>query len=362
MPLEQLRAVMAAENVDAVALMPGSNLRKVTGGTFMVNERPTLIIVPLDGEPVAIMPTLEVPAFKSLNFSATLIHWQDADGYQPAFDAAVEIYRPRRLGVEGQRMRVMEQQAFYRASPEIEIVDLQAEISQIRLRKSDAEIDALQAAIDLSERALEEVIANVKVGMTEAEIRARLTITLFEHGSSGIAFGPIVAAGSNAAEPHAKARQSYRIQLGDALLFDFGGIVDGFNADITRTFFVGLVSDEDRALYEAVKKANEIGHATAGPGVTCHAVDDAVLTYLESTPQAEYILHKTGHGLGLDVHEDPYIMRGNHQILEPGMVFTNEPGLYVPGRLGVRIEDDVLVTPDGTRSLTSFPKELQIIG
>lgn len=177
-----------------------------------------------------------------------------------------------------------------------------------------------------------------------------------------MAFGPIVAAGDNSARPHGSAREDYAIAPGDALLFDFGASWGGFVADVTRTVFVGHANDEAQDVYATVFAANQRGHEVARAGVTAHDVDDAVTAVLEASPYADRIRTKTGHGLGRQVHEAPYIMRGNHQVLEAGMVFTNEPGLYRLGGFGVRIEDDVLVTADGCRSLTQFPRELMTVG
>jgi Xaa-Pro dipeptidase len=220
----------------------------------------------------------------------------------------------------------------------------------------------LRRAIELSEAALEATLEEIRVGMSESEIEAILLRNLFAHGADGLAFAPIVAAGDNAAKPHAHARPDYRIKPGDALLFDFGGSCQGFSADITRTFFVREVSDLDRAFYETVLIANTRGRAAARAGVTAADVDDAVQRVLEDSPFARFRRHKTGHGLGLDIHEAPQIMRGNTEVLEPGMVFTIEPGLYREGEAGVRIEDDVVVTETGIDCLTSFPRDLRLVG
>jgi Xaa-Pro dipeptidase len=198
--------------------------------------------------------------------------------------------------------------------------------------------------------------------MTETEIESILLRNLFSNGADGLAFAPIVAAGDNAAKPHAHARPDYAIKSGDALLFDFGGSYQGYHADITRTFFVREVSDFDRAFYETVLAANAKGREVSRAGITASDVDDAVQVVLEQSQFAQYRRHKTGHGLGLDVHEAPQIMRGNHQVLEPGMVFTIEPGLYRAGEAGVRIEDDVVVTEQGIECLTSFPRDIRLVG
>jgi Xaa-Pro dipeptidase len=228
--------------------------------------------------------------------------------------------------------------------------------------KTETQLEAIQKAIRLSEQALAATLDEVRAGLTETEIEALLVKHLFACGAEGLAFSPIVAAGSNSAQPHAKARRDYQVKPGDALLFDFGGSYDGYNADITRTVFVEQVSDRDREFYDTVLAANEAGKVAVRAGVTAHEVDDTVQKLLERSPFAEFRRHKTGHGLGLDVHEDPHIMRGNHTTLEPGMVFTIEPGLYRLDECGVRIEDDVVVTDDGATCLTSFPRALRIVG
>jgi Xaa-Pro dipeptidase len=198
--------------------------------------------------------------------------------------------------------------------------------------------------------------------MTEKAVETLLTQALFAHGAEEHAFGPIVTAADYSALPHGHARADYAIAPGDALLLDFGARWGGLCADITRTVFVGHATDAAAELYHTVARANAAGHAVTRPGVTAHEVDDAVIGVLEASPFAAFIRTKTGHGLGRDVHEAPYIMRGNHQVLEPGMVFTNEPGLYKPGEIGIRIEDDILVTETGCRSLTSFTRDLTVVG
>ena len=166
---------------------------------------------------------------------------------------------------------------------------------------------------------------------------------------------------TTSARPHASARTDYALREGDALLVDFGAVHEGLCADITRTVFVGRADERQRDIYDTVLAANRAGLAASRPGATAHDVDDAATKVLEASAHAERILTKTGHGLGRDVHEMPYIVRGNATVLEPGMVFTVEPGLYGPGDFGVRIEDDVLITADGAESLTSVPRELRVV-
>ncbi len=360
--LSEYRQVARDLNVDAVALVPGPNFIRAFRKPFMSHERPFLAVIPAKGAPAAIVPNLELGSWALVDFDGSVFDWRDQTGYDEAF-AALGAHMPlKSLAVEGQVMRVFVHHALKMAMPELHIVDAEKEISGLRIIKTEEDIAAMQAAIDISERALARVLDGVRIGQTEKEVEQALVQALFAEGADDQAFAPIVAAGDNSARPHAKARADYKIQSGDALLFDFGARKHGFAADITRTVFVGDVTDEGRDVYDTVLRANMAGLAMTRDGVTAHDIDDTVISVLEASPYADRIRTKTGHGLGRDVHEAPYIMRGNHQVMRAGMVYTNEPGLYEIGNFGVRIEDDVLVTETGCKSLTSFPKDLMIVG
>lgn len=358
--------VMRNHDLDAVAFVPGPNFRNMFVRDFHLMERPLLVIIPKAGSPVAIVPNLEMASFDTLDFPGDVFDWRDETGYGDAFakagQALPQLQHAKRFGLEAQRMRVFEQMALAQVFPKANFIDAHGEISSTRALKSKEDIALLKEAIRISEAALEATLQDVRVGQTEKEIEAILLRQLFAHGADGLSFEPIIAAGDNSAQPHATARADYKIKAGDALLIDFGATWGGYNADITRTFFVKHVSDFDRAFYETVLAANEIGKRTTKAGVTAHDVDDAVQRQLEGSQFAEFARHKTGHGLGLDVHEAPQIMRGNHAVLEAGMVFTVEPGLYRLGECGVRIEDDIVVTEDGMECLTNFSRELRIVG
>ncbi|MFV0360268.1 M24 family metallopeptidase [Tropicimonas sp.] len=348
--------------VDAIALVPGANFRRLYDASFHSHERPLVVVLPVEGAPAAIVPNLELRSFDALGFEGAVFDWRDQDGYDGAFAALAAHLPLSSLAVEGQVMRVFVHHALARAFPGLDIRDAEREISGLRRRKSAGEIAALERAIAISEAALDETLTQVRAGMTEAEVESLLTAALFAGGAEAHAFGPIVAAGANSALPHAHARADYPIRPGDALLFDFGARWGGLNADITRTVFVGHAADEAQAVYETVLAANRAGIAATRPGQSAHDIDEATTGVLEASAFADRIRHKTGHGLGRAVHEAPQIMRGNHETIEPGMVFTVEPGLYLPDAFGIRIEDDMLVTETGGRSLTSYPKELTVVG
>lgn len=359
---DALRDVARSEGVDAIALVPGANFSRLFDAEFHQNERPLMVLIPSEGKPSAVVPNLELASFSTLGFEGEVYDWRDQEGYQSAFDALLKNTMVSSLGVEGQVMRVFVDQALRSSLPTLTIKDSQRAIASIRLRKTAKEIDAIRSAIRVTETALANTIDVVRVGMSERDIENILVQQLFASGAQDFAFSPIVAASTNSAQPHAHSRKNYPVKQGDALLIDFGARLDGVCADITRTFFVGHCDDHQISVYNTVLSANLAAHKASVPGATAHAVDDVATSVLESSSYAERIRHKTGHGLGRDIHEDPYIMRGNDEVLEPGMVFTIEPGLYELSEFGVRIEDDVLVTESGSESLTVFDKTITVIG
>ncbi len=354
-------AIAADLGVDAVALVPGPNFTRAVEHVFMSHERPFMLVVPAAGAPAALVPNLELRSWDLVGFDGAVFDWRDQDGYDAAFAALMKHLSIRSVGVEGQVMRVFVHHAMLKAQPDLQIIDAEREISGLRLIKTPGDVAALQDAIAISERALATTLDSVRLGQTEKEIEQTLIQALFAEGAEDQSFHPIVAAGDGSARPHAKARADYAVKAGDALLLDFGARKHGFCADITRTVFLDHATDEAQAVYDTVLRANLKGFVVTRAGVTAHQIDDAVIGVLEASPFADRIRTKTGHGLGREVHEAPYIMRGNHMVLPAGTVYTNEPGLYEIDNFGVRIEDDVLITDDGCTSLTQFPKDLTVL-
>jgi Xaa-Pro dipeptidase len=231
----------------------------------------------------------------------------------------------------------------------------------LRAVKDADEIALLERAIAIAERAMERLIPQIEIGMTEKQVAAMLTQYQLEEGADGIAFGPIVSSGPNGASPHAVPTER-PLQSGDLLVIDWGCLVNGYPSDITRTFAVGALDAELRHVYETVKLANQQGVLVSGPGVTGQAVDRAAREVIDDAGYGDYFIHRTGHGLGVEGHEPPFMMEANTEPLIVGNVFTVEPGIYLPGRGGVRIEDDVVITAEGYRSLTTMTRELITVG
>jgi Xaa-Pro dipeptidase len=355
--------VRAIPGVDAVAVVPGPNMTYFAGLDFHLSKRPTIVLFTPDGRTGIIIPRLEVPRVEDrTDLNAQLFVWADADGYQGAFQEAVETLglRGGTLGVDGMTMRVTEWLAFQETDPTMRVKPIEKDIVRIRAIKSPEEIALMREATRISEQALDNLLAWVKPGMSEREIAEQLISELKRLGSTGLAFDPLVQTGPNSALPHGDLTDR-QLARDEFLLIDYGGSVNGYPADITRTFCLGTPTEKMQEIYNTVLAANEAARQATAPGVTMGAVDKAARDVITDAGYGEYFIHRTGHGLGLDTHEPvPQIAAGNEDVLEPGMVFTIEPGIYLPGFGGVRIEDNVLVTETGVEVLTSYRKTLAI--
>jgi len=362
--LKAFQEKVRAAGVDLVVLNPGPSLTYLTGHEFESHERLFLLFVPAQGSPGVILPLLEqdnwahaVPSVDNMWL------WDDKDGPgAAAMAAAAEFAAAGTIGIEPLGMRYMEYEVLRENLPGCEIVSAAPIVDSMRQFKDADEAALMRRANEISEEALEETVRLVRVGMTEKQISAELVSRMLGKGGEGISFGPIVLGGPQSALPHGVPGER-PIAAGEFLLIDFGTSWGGYHSDITRTFVVGAEPDErQRAVYEAVRQGNADGCARATVGTSCHDVHMAAAAPLAAPEFADYFKHRTGHGLGLDIHEPPSVMEGNHEPLGAGSVITVEPGLYMEGWGGVRIEDDIWVTEEGPVSLTTYPHELRVIG
>jgi Xaa-Pro dipeptidase len=360
--LDKLRAIMRDEGLDIVALIPGATMRYLTGGVHYVMERPIVVFIPLSEQPVAVIPQLEVPLFKAKEIDLRIISWTDAEGYDQAFRAGLDMLQAagKTIAVEGTRMRFFEGEVIRRWARGATVTAADEQLARLRLNKDDDEIQALRKAVEISEQALRLTLDAVRVGMSEIELAGILEGHMKALGSEEPSFKTILHGGGNTALPHT-GPLPYRIQAGDPLLVDFGAVYQGYRADITRVVFLGEPSLDFQHFYGAVQAANGSGRAAAGPGVAAEDVDIAAKSVLIDAGYGRLIRHRTGHGIGLEAHEAPYIVEGNKLPLEPGMVFTVEPGIYRMNSIGVRIEDDLLITSQGAESLSTFRRDIIVV-
>jgi len=358
--LQRLEKEVLAHGLDGIAVMPGPNMVYLSGIHAHVSERPILLLLPADDDPAIIMPTMEAEKARAAGIPEERIFgWSDDEGYTSAFQLACAQLELSDflLGVEALHMRVMELELLHRYAPGLTTTHAEPILGALRQIKDANEIASMEKAIAVAQRAMEKLIPRIQLGQSEKKIASMLTQELFEAGGQSAAFDPIVSAGPNAASPHA-VPTNRPIQAGDLLVIDWGVLMEDYPSDITRTFAVGSVEPEFKKIYEIVREANAAAKSVAKPGVSGRDVDRAARKVIEDANYGAYFFHRTGHGLGLEIHEPPYMMEGNTEALAEGQVFTIEPGIYLTGRAGVRIEDDVVITADGCRSLTTLPREL----
>jgi len=345
-----------------MALVPGANLFYLTGLSFHLSERPVVALFPVDAPPAIVLPALEAPKLETAACALESFPYTDEEGPALAFHqacAALELAEAR-IGVEGLRMRLMEARYLERYAPGCELVPADEVMTALRACKDGGEVARMRKAVAVVETALRAALDRIEVGMTEREVARVLMVEILRAGGEGVPFEPIVVAGPNAASPHA-VPSDRPIRVGETIVIDCGATVGGYASDITRTVALEGLPEEMVYVYEVVKQANEAGRAAAAPGVAAEEVDRAARAVIEAAGYGDRFIHRTGHGLGLEVHEPPYIVAGNREPLRPGMTFTVEPGIYLPARGGVRIEDDVVITPEGAESLTTFPRELILL-
>lgn len=363
--LDKLTASLLSSNLDAVILNPGPTLKYLTGLNFHLMERPVVLFVAPGKDPVLVLPELELPKVdlfpykvQGIAYGENPLEWDDA------FRKAAQALGVdgKRIGVEPRQLRLLEFRHVKSGAPESDFPDASDVLADLRLRKDKAEVDAMRAAVKIAQDALEATIPQIKIGMTEREVASELVMQLLKHGSeSEMPFAPIVSAGPNSANPHASPTDR-KLQAGDLLVVDWGAAYDGYISDLTRTFAVGEVDEECQKIHQIVQEANAAGRAAGKPGVPCAAVDKAARDVIEKAGYGKFFTHRTGHGIGMEGHEAPYMRGDNMQILEPGMAYTVEPGIYLTNRNGVRIEDNMVITETGAESLSDMPREIRVVG
>jgi Xaa-Pro dipeptidase len=363
--LDRLNASLRQSGLDSVILNPGPTLTYLTGLHFHLMERPVVLIFARDQIPTLVVPELELQKVANLPFKLQVHSYPENPAeWDGAFRKAVQALDldGKRIGVDPRQLRLLEFRHVRNGAPEAEYPDASEILAQLRLRKDPAEVEAMRRAVHIAQESLEATIPLMKIGMTEKELAGELVTQLFKHGSeSEMPFSPIVSAGPNSANPHASPTER-KLQPGDLLVVDWGAAFNGYISDLTRTFAVGDVDEEYQKIHRIVQEANAAGRLAAQPGVPCANVDRAARDVIEKSGYGKYFTHRTGHGIGIEGHEEPYMRGDNMQPLEPGMAFTVEPGIYLPGRNGVRIEDNMVVTESGAESLSDMPREIRVVG
>ncbi len=344
--IQRARVAMEAADVDVLLLSVGRDLPYLTGYEAMPLERLTMLVVPRDGEATMVIPRLEAPRVADQPGVFTLLPWNETD--DPIALVAGLVARPTRAAV-GDTMwsRFLVDLLAHWGSDHTTYLRSVSVMNALRMRKDDAEIAALAAAGAAADRVAAQLHAGdiPLVGRTEAQVSADISARLIAEGHQKVNFA-IVASAANAASPHHHAGDRV-IADGEIVLCDFGGTMDGYCSDITRCVVVGDVPSDIADAYAVLLEAQQAAVAAGTVGTPCEEVDRTARRIIADAGYGEYFVHRTGHGIGMEEHEDPYMVEGNGLPLEPGHAFSVEPGIYVPGKWGMRLEDIVVASVDG---------------
>jgi Xaa-Pro aminopeptidase len=357
------RELAGEAGVDLLVLTPGSDLRYLSGYNAHAMERLTALAVPRRGEPFLVVPRLEAPmvdAGPAGSLGLELLTWDETDDAFALLAGAVTARlgsAPSRVAV-GARTWAEHALGVQRALPGSVLELAGPVLDRLRMVKSAAEVEELATAGAAIDRVHARMAEWLRVGRTEAEVGADIGAAILAEGHTGVDF-TIVGSGPNGASPHHEL-SGRTVQAGDVVVVDIGGeTATGYRSDCTRTYVVGGSADAEVAEWYAVlQAAQEAATAAVRPGVTAEEIDAVARDVISDAGWGEHFIHRTGHGIGLDTHEAPYIVAGNHLPLVPGMAFSVEPGVYLTGRCGARIEDIVVCTEDGVRTLNEGPREL----
>ena len=356
--LERARDLAATAGIDALLVTPGADLRYLTGYAAKPLERLTCLVVPVDGTPFLVAPNLEVAAAEAAGVELEIVGWNETD--DPFAILATRLGDVARVALDDEMWaaRVL---ALRATLPSAEQVLAGPVLTELRMRKDPAEVDALRVAGATIDRVHSRMAEWLRPGRTEREVGHDIARAIVDEGHESVDF-VIVGSGPNGASPHHEVSDRV-IEVGDPVVVDIGGTTPaGYCSDSTRNYLAGgTVPTLYREAYAVLHEAQAVQRAHARPGVTAESVDRVGRDLITSAGFGELFIHRTGHGIGTQTHEEPYIVEGNERVLEPGMAFSIEPGIYHPGRFGARIEDIAVCTTDGLEILNDTERQLVVL-
>ena len=360
--LKNLSNWLAELDTEVAFLTSPDNVFYLSGFLSDPHERLLGIAVFQEAEPFLICPGMEIAEAKNAGWPYEIIGYSDTENpwelvQQKMVSRVADIHK---VAIEKEHMTVERYEQLKMIFSDIQMISVESKLRQLRLKKDPSELKSIQEACALADYAVEAGIAEISEGKTEMKVLAAIEYALKKKGVLEMSFSTMVLTGVNAASPHGTPGNT-KIKKGDLVLFDLGVVVDGYCSDITRTVAYHDITTEQERIYQTVLTAQVEALKAIRPGVSCSEIDLTARNIIASSGYGEFFPHRLGHGLGISVHEYPSLTETNPLPLEEGMVFTVEPGIYVPKIAGVRIEDDVIVTSSGSQVLTKFPKELQII-
>ncbi len=356
--LERAAAVMAQQGVDALLIGAGADLRYLTGYVALPLERLTLLVARADGQHRLVVPVLERPRAEEQGAGnlVELVAWGETEDPYAVADACLEGLADAAHLAVGDQLWATFLLGLQAHRPAARWTRASAVTRELRMRKTPREVDRLRAAGAAIDAVHGAVPGLLRAGRTEHEVAAEIGAAMLAAGHDAVDF-TIVASGANGASPHHESGDR-RLQPGDAVVVDIGGPLDGWFSDCTRNYVLGSPPDGYQEAFAALRAAQDAAVLAVRPGVRASDVDAAARDHLAAAGYGDAFIHRTGHGIGLDVHEEPYIVAGNDLVLEEGMTFSIEPGIYLAGRFGMRIEDIVAVTADGCERLNIVTRDL----
>ncbi|MFJ8245797.1 M24 family metallopeptidase [Peribacillus asahii] len=360
--ITELQSWLQVNNLDAAFLTAPDTIFYCSGFQSDPHERLLALVIFQNHEPFLVCPQMEVAEAKRAGWTAEIIGYNDIEN---PWEKMSESVRKRKLtlsylAIQKEHLNVerLEHLTHYFAAPAL--VSVEEKLRQMRMIKTESELNNLREACRLADMAVDIGVHEIKEGKTEIEIVAAIEYEMKKSGVRDFSFSTMVLTGTNTASPHGTPGIT-KIKRGDLVLFDLGIVYEGYCSDITRTVAYGDISDKQADIYETVRRAQEAAISASKPGATCKDIDITARTIIRDKGYGTYFPHRLGHGLGLSVHEYPSLTETNELVLQQGMVYTIEPGIYVPNIAGVRIEDDIYITDKGCEILTNYPKALQII-
>jgi Xaa-Pro aminopeptidase len=355
--LAALRRLMASASIDALLASVGADLPYLTGYEAMPLERLTMLVVTMDRQPVLLVPELEAPRVVERPEVFAIRAWSETED---PVGIAARLLDGVGSVVIGDQTWATFVLALEERLPGVRFDAASPLTRELRMRKDPLELDTLRRAAQAADRVASRLREMRFSGRTETELSRLVAAMTVEEGHQAATFS-IVASGPNGASPHHEAGERI-IEEGDAVVVDFGGKLHGYCSDTTRMFHVGEPGGEYRKAFAVLHEAQVAAVQAVHPGATAQDVDRTARAIIADAGYGEYFIHRTGHGIGLDAHEHPYVVEGNDLELEPGMTFSIEPGIYLPGRFGMRIEDIVAVSTDGVERLNLSDRSLTIVG
>lgn len=354
--LNAVTKTMSANNIDYIILSPSENLFYLTELDILQDERMHLMVISAAGNITFIVPAMSKELVEKASIDAPILAWDDGDDPVELVAEVIKAESTAKIAVDDKMwsQHLISIQPLY---PQAVFTPASQVMSEVRIIKAKDEQEKLAQVAAIADQVMEQIISEIEVGQTEQQVAARIEVLFKEFGADDISFKPIVAAGENASVPHHRPSAKV-LQDGDFVILDLGGKLKGYCSDITRTIALGEPAAEMKKVYAVVKEAQEAACQGVAPGRPCSDIDALARDVISGHGYGELFVHRTGHGIGIDIHEEPYIVETNKRKLEPGMAFSIEPGIYVPGKFGVRIEDIVIVGEAGFNRLNNFTREL----